>query len=434
MADVDPAARTGATGPAPAPGGTASRPPRGRSVAAIVCLVLAALLTTPAAVAYWGQRTLNDTERYVDTVGPLVDSPEVQDVIATTVTDAIEQQVDIEALLDDVFADVITDRPRLEQLVGPLAAAINGLIDREVRALVASDEFAEFWTRLNARAQQALLRVLTGDQSGAVALEGDQIVLNVDQVIARAKERLVARGLTIVENAPIPQTDRQIVLMDAPQVNQLRTIYAFANPVARWLLPLVGLLLLVAFVLARNRPRMTVAIGAVLAANALLIALATSIGGQLFVNELAGTVFGPASRVFFDTLLAFLERGQQVVLWLGLVLMLAGWFAGSNRYGSAVRTSVSGGLEGVGSSLSDAASGVAGAGRWVTANAGWLRVAAVALGGVALLWGVDASLSRLWWSLSLVLVLLAGIQILVGAGRGREPTPPAAPQLAATMP
>ena len=45
------------------------RPSRGRSMAAVICLVLAALLTTPAAVAYWGQRTLNDTERYVDTVG-----------------------------------------------------------------------------------------------------------------------------------------------------------------------------------------------------------------------------------------------------------------------------------------------------------------------------------------------------------------------------
>src|SRR5688572_26275212 len=39
---------------APAP----ERPSRGRSIAAVICLVLAGLLTTPAAVAYWGQRTL----------------------------------------------------------------------------------------------------------------------------------------------------------------------------------------------------------------------------------------------------------------------------------------------------------------------------------------------------------------------------------------
>ena len=48
----------------------AERPSRGRSVAVVICVVLAGLLTTPAGVAYWGQRTLNDTERYVATVDP----------------------------------------------------------------------------------------------------------------------------------------------------------------------------------------------------------------------------------------------------------------------------------------------------------------------------------------------------------------------------
>ena len=88
--------------------------------------MLAALLTTPAAVAYWGQRTLNDTERYVDTVGPLVDSPEVQDVIATKVTDAIEKQVDIEAILNDVFAGVITDRHGWSSWSGPCLPRSTG--------------------------------------------------------------------------------------------------------------------------------------------------------------------------------------------------------------------------------------------------------------------------------------------------------------------
>ena len=163
MSELSPSnAPTSPIEPVPA----AERPSRGRSVAVVVCVVLAGLLTTPAAVAYWGQRTLNDTERYVATVDPLVASPEVQDVIATKVTDAIEKQVDIEAILNNVFAGVITDRPRLEQLVGPLSAAINGLIDREVRDFIASDEFADLWVRVNTRAQQALHRILTGEGSG----------------------------------------------------------------------------------------------------------------------------------------------------------------------------------------------------------------------------------------------------------------------------
>ena len=428
MTDLEPAGSVVAGHGVPIESNVERRPSRGRSIAAIVCLVLAALLTTPAAIAYWGQRTLNDTERYVDTVGPLVNSPEVQDVIATTVTDAIERQVDIESILNDVFAGVITDRPRLEQLVGPLSAAINGLIEREVRAFIASDAFADIWVNVNTRAQQGLQGILKGEPSGAVSLQGDEVVLDVDEVINRVKQRLVDRGLTLVENAPIPETDRQIVLLEAPQVEQLRTVYAFANPLARWLLPLVAVLYLAAFLLARRRPRMAVAIGALIAANALLLALALSIGRSLFVNELSGTAFGPASTAFYNSLLAFLHRGQQVFLWLGLFLVVAGWFAGSNGYGTAVRATLTGGLEGIGSALADGMVGHTG--RWVVANARWLRVVVGLLGVVVLLWGNDVSLSRLFWSLVLVLALLACVQVLVGAGRSTATDGPRSPTAA----
>ena len=112
----------------------------------------------------------------------------------------------------------------------------------------------------------------------------------MSDVIDQVKQRLVARGLTIVENVPIPDVDKQIVLLEAPQLEQARTIYAFANPVARWLIVVVAALYLAAFLLSRRRPRMTVIIGVALVANALLLAWSLSVGRQLFINELAGTV------------------------------------------------------------------------------------------------------------------------------------------------
>jgi hypothetical protein len=351
-----------------------------------------------------------------------VASPEVQDVIATKVTDAIQGQVDIEAILNNVFAGVISDRPRLQQLVGPLTAAINGLIDRQVRAFIASPEFADLWTRANTRAQQALHRVLTGGPSGAVSLQGDQVVLDVDEVINQVKQRLVARGLTIVQKVPVPQTDRQIVLVEAPKVKQLRTVYAFSNPLARWLLPVVAVLYLAAFVLARRRPRMAVLIGVMLAANALLVALALSIGRQLFIDQLAGTGFAAASKVFFDTLLAYLERGQRVLLGIGLTLVVAGWFAGSNKYGTAVRNTVTDALQGIGVRL--AGRRLSSAGHWISTNLVSLWTAIGLLAAVILLWGNNVSSSRFRWSVAFVIILLAILQILVGAGRGARKTGP----------
>ncbi|MCK0113914.1 hypothetical protein MWU75_17350 [Ornithinimicrobium sp. F0845] len=413
------------------------RSPAWRPVVVVICVVLAGLLTVPAAVAYWGQRTLNDTARYVDTVSPLVDSPEVQEVIATQVTTAIEQRVDVEAILDDVFSGVITDRPRLQRLTGVLAGSINAQIERVTREFIASPTFAEIWDRAHTRAQQGLQRALRGNDSGLVSLQGDEVVLDLDELIDQVSQRLVDRGIPVVSRVQAPETDRQIVLLEAPALRDLRTIYAFANPVATWLLPVVGLLYLAAFVAARRRPRMAVTIGVLIAANALLLALALSVGRQLFVNHLTGTAFGPASRVFYDTLLSYLLRGQQVLLAAGLILIIAGWFAGATSVGASVRGAVVSGLEGTGARIAESAGDgrVGAAGRWVAANIRWLRPVVVAVGVVVLLWGNNPTLPRLWWVLALTLILLACLQVLVGTGhhsvvRHRAP-PPQAPPAAA---
>jgi hypothetical protein len=128
-------------------------------------------------------------------------------------------------------------------------------------------------------------------------------------------------------------------------------------------------------------------------------------------------VFGPAASVFYATLLAYLIGGWQVILWLGVILVATGWFTGSNASGAAVRTWVSGGLETAGAAMADGP--VGSAGRWSTTNAAWLRVAVGVFGTVVLLRGNDVSLSRLFWSLGLVVVLLGVVQVLVGAGGGK---------------
>ena len=62
----------------------------------------------------------------------------------------------------------------------------------------------------------------------------------------------------------------------------------------------------------------------------------------------------------------------------------------------------------------------------------WLRVVVVALGAVVLLWGNDVSTDRLWCSLALVVVPLAGPQVLVATGRHRYQVASAGPDVVPT--
>ena len=358
------------------------------------------LLTTPAAVAYWGQRTLNDTQRYVDTVGPLVDSPEVQDVIATRVTDAIEQQVDIEAILNDVFAGVITERPRLQRLVGPLSAAINGLIDREVREFIASDEFADLWVRVNTRAQQALLRLLKGEGSGAVSLQGDEVVLDVDEVIDQVKERLVARGLTIVESVPIPETDRQIVLLEAPQLEAAAHDLRVRQPGGPVAAPgrgraLPGRLRAGPASSADDGGDRGAAGGQRRAGGAWRCRSGASCSSTSWRARCSARRAGSSTTPCSPTSSAASRCSSGSA---------SSWSSpagspGANKSGTAVRTPWPGAWRASGPA--SRRPGRRGR-RLGPANAGWLRVAAVLLGVVVLFWGNNVSRDALCWSLALV--------------------------------
>ena len=70
---------------------------RGRGIVAWVLVVIAGILIPVAVVAYWGQRTITDAERYIETVGPLAAEQPIKDAIVakttTTVMTLIEDAV-----------------------------------------------------------------------------------------------------------------------------------------------------------------------------------------------------------------------------------------------------------------------------------------------------------------------------------------------------
>ena len=325
------------------------RPGRVRPAAAALCLLLAALLTAPAGFALWGQRTLIDTQRYVSTVGPLIRSTAVQDAIATRVIDVVDKEAASGgAMLDKWLSGVFTDAHSRQQVLGALSGAVDGVVASQVRQFIASPEFAVIWNAANVEAQRSFVQILKGDTTGPIALHGSQIVLNLSAVIAQVEQRLAASGLTFVRHLPIPQTDAQLVLADAPHLGELRTLYALTNLAGLWLIGVVAVLFAAAFLLARRRPRMAVLIGVAMVADAFLVALLVSFGRHLLLDQFAATAFGPASAVFYDTLLAHVQQGRQALLVLGAALVAVGWVTGSTASAVTTRRGMSAGFARVG--------------------------------------------------------------------------------------
>ncbi len=399
---------------------------KARSIAAVLIFVIAAALMPPALVAYWGHRTVTDTEAYLATVQPLAYSEEVQTALSTAITAKVQEQIDPEALIQQIFAGVLEKQPALQALVPVVAGAIDSLIAQVVDKLVRSDQFKELWTLANTAAQKGLMALLEGRDDGALQLQGDQVVLDISSIIDQVKAGLVAKGFDAAANINVPVQDQQIVLLEAPQLAQLRTIYSFTSPIAAWSIWFVIGLFIIAILLARRRPRMVAWTGGVIAVEGIVLVFALNIGKDIFVNTLEGTPFEKASQVFYDTLLNFLYAAAEVTILLGIIFLVIGLYLCNARWAKELRTAVNNVAGKVAATIP--AGPITDSGAWVAKNARWVRAGILVLFFIILLIGSNLDMARTIWASVICLILLAIVQVWAVAGSRAQPQEMAAAQ------
>jgi hypothetical protein len=398
-----------------APPAPAKRRIGARSIAALLALILGLGLLPLGTVTYWGHRTVTDTERYLETMEPLAYNEQVQDSLSIFITEKIEEQVDPEELVNQVFAGLIEEYPSLKALVPIVAGAVDSLIAQVVDRLVRSEQFQQLWNLANTAAQKGLIAILEGRDDGPVSLQGDEVVLDIGSLIDQVKQGLVDRGFAAAANINVPQADRQIVLLEAPQLAQIRTIYSFTSPVAAGLVFFAVLLLVLAVVLARRRPRMVAWAGGGAAVGGVLLVVGLGIGNSVFVNTLQGTPFEQASQVFYDQLLKFLYNGSYSLIALGIIVMVVGLYLCGARWAVELRATVNNLANDLAGTIP--AGPITSSGAWVAAQARWLRVAVGVLFAIVVGFGADLSVSRTIWSALIALVLLGVIQVWAASGR-----------------
>ncbi|MEI6230453.1 MAG: hypothetical protein WCP81_06940, partial [Actinomycetes bacterium] len=133
---------------------------RGRGIAAWVIFTIAAILLPIALTAFWAQRTLTDTERYVATVAPLSQDPTIQEAVGTLVTDQAVAKLDVENKLDAILP------PALAQLGPILAGGVATLVTRGVNAFLTSPDFHQLWVLINTSIQKSTIAALSGNPTG----------------------------------------------------------------------------------------------------------------------------------------------------------------------------------------------------------------------------------------------------------------------------
>lgn len=389
------------------------RPFSGRGLTAWVLVVVAAVLFPIALTAFWAQKTLLDTQRYVETVAPLAQDPTIRDAVSTQVTTAINNQIDASGKVDEILADF----PKLQPLAGPITAGLHNLVSTTVTKVVDSDQFAGLWVQVNTRVQQGVVKVLESDgQAGPISIVGDQVILDTGDLIEAVKQRLVDRGFTWAANIPVPSVaDRQIVLLTSPQLAQARVAYQIAQPISQWLIFAVLLLFVIAVLVAVRRARMIIAVGVAIIIGALVVRLALAYGSMQLELNLSGTTWAVAQDAFVTILTQYLIAAIRTAFVLGLVLAVVGWYLSDTRSAQASRAYLSKVTSGAGASAGDTALGRVGG--WFARTRTFWRFAIPAVAILVLLFQSPLSGSTILWVTVLAVVAFVVLEILVAAGR-----------------
>jgi hypothetical protein len=253
-------------------GTSTRRARRTRGIAAVLLVVLTSVVATVAVAGVWGRRNALNTDRWVETVGPVVEDPAVQEALATWTTTEVMSLIDPQAYFESVLPE------RGQALAAPLTSALRGFVDDEVNAFFASDTFDRLWLELNRRAHTRVVAVLEGD-TGNLQIEGDDVRLNlipvINQVLAQisdASPEILGRTVDLptitVDDIPedaiakvegalgrdVPDDFGQFTVFEAQRLEQVQdTVSLFERLVVATVVAAVLLLALALWVSPRRR-------------------------------------------------------------------------------------------------------------------------------------------------------------------------------------
>jgi hypothetical protein len=389
---------------------------RWRTVVATLLIVVACVLAPLSAVAVWTRNQVTNTDRYVATVTPLASDPAIQTAITDQITAQVFNYIDVQGLTTQAI-DALGERglnpalaERLQAFAVPIANGVQSFTRSQVAKVVQSDAFADAWVQANRAAHTELVKALTGEGGGTVTVENDTVSINMAAFIQVVKARLVDAGFSVA--ARIPEVNATFVLFQSKDITRVRAGFNLLNTLGIWL-PIIAIVLLVLGVyVAKDHRRALVGAAVGVAVSMVVLALGLAFR-SIYLDAVPASVLPhDAAAVLYDTIVRFLRLGLRTILVLALVVAAAAFLTGQSV--TAVRTRqglqdaigwLAGGAERAGLSTGPV-------GTWVHANKRALRIAAVTLAALALVfWGRPTGKVVLGLTLAL-LVVLAIIEFL----------------------
>jgi hypothetical protein len=397
-----------------------------RAPVATLLIFLGCVLAPVSVLGVWTANQVTSTDRYVANIEPLIHNPAIQNALTDKITIQITKHLNITGYANQAAA-ALTSRgltrvgSLLKSFAPSIASAIAGFIHTQVHKIVTGPAIANAWIQVNRVAHAQLVKVLSGQGNSAISTSNGQVILDLGPFINVVKQDLVKRGFTIINS--LPPIHPTIALFSSKTLVQAQTLYRLISTL-KWVLPFLSLVLIALGVyIARNHRRALVAAGLGFAGSMILLAALLAVFRGVYINSVPNSLVpSDAAAAAFDIMVRFIKEGLRLLLVIGLVVAIGAFFTGPSVTAVRTRGAFVKALDWVRSSGEHVGLRTGPVGRWTYAHRVGLRVGAVSLMGLILVFsGQPTGLTVL--TLAIVLLILLGLIELIGKR-------PAQPQVA----
>lgn len=400
-------------------------------------------MTVAATVAVWARAEVLDTDRWVDTVGPLIEEPAVVDAISSRAATAIVDGLGVEDRVRDALVGIQALPDQLGVLAVPITSAIEGRLQQRLASFLETDAARELWVEINRVTHTAFVNLLTGDTREGVSVENGTVTLDLVPLIERALDASedllsdvlgrpidlpdpgsmdpanVAAAKDRIESSlgvQLPEDFGQIVVFRSDRLAAAQDLVTAVNRGIALVIALAVVLMVAALVLSRNRRRTLLQLGLGIFLAFLVARLAIRAIGRTVVDSVSEGQRGAVGDVVgavFGSLLAF----TTFLFVAGLLVGIAAYLGGRPAWLARLREH-----------LRVAPEQHTALGAWVGGHRDPVRFAGVAVALLALL-VVEISWASVLWIALVLLVFEIGVSYLAGPP---EPEAEAEPDLGST--
>ena len=295
-------------------------------------IAITTVLAVVAMFSVYANRLLFSPDNWAKTSTQLLQNSTIRNETANYVVDQLYANVNVAGLIKSGLP------PVLQPLAGPAAGALQNAAVQGAELALTRPRVQTLWANANRAADQTFIAIVNGGK-GAVKVNGGAVSLNLSSIVDTVAARL---GLPPNLGAKLPASVANLTVFKSDQLKYVQNGGKAVKGLALWLTILVPLLYLLAIFLARGHRRRTLmTVGfSIVFAGVVGWAGRSILESQVTNGLVSDASLRPAVHAVLVIATGLLGQIIGAFIFVGLVVVVAAWFAGPARIAVVARRAI----------------------------------------------------------------------------------------------